>query len=351
MITQTLKEKNLQAEIFCASIVADEIERMWNTRRQDIAAIAREIWARKPRAVVFFGSGGSAAALYSGYYAMMRYSKLPSAFLLSPEIVSARPALLNQETVAIGASYSGQTVDTLRAKQFLEEHDVPLLAVTRFEQAELAQGAAWSVTYNSKALYSSPVFLMILLTVELCRARDEWSSDLDALEQALCALPSLLRSISEASRELADRSAAALSDGKLLVLAGGGSYALGHMMAFDMFGEYLKQYCAFLHYGEFRHGPLEIVRNGEPTMMFLMGNDASRPFAQATIAFGRRNGARTVVFDVAELAPRAHPMLDPLVLYPSQLWVLYELACQRGLDLDHYHYMHVTPYAEGDTFF
>jgi len=43
--------------------------------------------------------------------------------------------------------------------------------------------------------------------------------------------------------------------------------------AYDMFGEFLKEYCAYIHMGEFRHGPLEIVRPGEPTMLILTGND------------------------------------------------------------------------------
>jgi hypothetical protein len=38
-------------------------------------------------------------------------------------------------------------------------------------------------------------------------------------------------------------------------------------MAYDMFGEFLKDHCAYIHAGEFRHGPLETVRQGEPTML------------------------------------------------------------------------------------
>ncbi len=123
------------------------------------------------------------------------------------------------------------------------------------------------------------------------------------------------------------------------------------MMAYDMFGEFLKEYSAYIHYGEFRHGPLEIVRPGEPTMLFLMGNDASRPFAEEGIAFATGNGAKVVVFDGKELAPHAHPMFDALVLYQSQIWLLYYMACRRGVDLDNYKYMHVVPYAAGDTYF
>jgi fructoselysine-6-P-deglycase FrlB-like protein len=342
---------NLEAEIFTAPIVAGEIERMWNTRREAVRAIAQEIAARKPRSVLWFGSGGSAAALYSGYYAMLRCSTLPANYIISPELTGLDPAGLDRDVVAIGASYSGKTVDTLAARRLLDRRGVPQLAITRKPEAELARGAAWNLTYDSRALYSSPAWLSMLLVVELERARGNASEAVETLGRALEGVPGLLVAISEASRETARRNASELDDGKLLVLAGGAACALGYMMAFDMFGEYLKRYCAFLNYGEFRHGPLEIVGQGEPLMMFLMGNDGTRPYAEATLAFARKHGARTVVFDAAELSPGAHPALDALVLYLSQLWLLYFMAERRGLDLDHYDYMHVVPYTDADTFY
>lgn len=346
-----LEEKNLSAEIFSAPVVAGELARMWTEKRQAIRQIAQEIDARKPRNLVFFGSGGSSAALYSGYWAALHFLKLPVNYLLGPDLVSARPAGIDADTVAIGASYSGKTVDTIRAKEYLLSRGVPVFAITRKPDALLAQDARWSVTYESIALYSSPAFLTMMLVVELARERGEWSAGLDEFERALERLPELLAGISEASREMAARLEPQLDAEKLLVLSGGSAYTLGYMMAYDMFGEFLKQYCAYIHYGEFRHGPLEIVRPGEPTMLFLMGNDASRPFAEAGIAFSSSNGAKVVTFDAKELAPEAHPMFDALVLYQSQIWLLYYMACRRGVDLDNYKYMHVVPYAAGDTYF
>jgi fructoselysine-6-P-deglycase FrlB-like protein len=276
---------------------------------------------------------------------------MPVDYMISPDVVSLEPAALGADTIAIGASYSGKTMDTLAARDTLRKRGVLLLAVTRKPDAVLAEQATWSISYESVALYSSPAYLSLLLTVELGKACGQWTEELESFEQALEALPSLLRCIADESRQLAERGAAQLDGNKLLVMSGGCTYSLGYMMAFDMFGEYLKQYCAFLHYGEFRHGPLEIVRSGEPSMMFLMGNDSSRPFGEATLQFAQRNGAPTLVFDAAQLAPKAHPLLGALVLYQSQLWLLYYLACGRGIDLDAYKYMHITPYAAGDTFY
>src|SRR5262249_26047343 len=156
-------------------------------------------------------------------------------------------------------SYSGRTMDTLAARETLRRRGAPLLAITRRPDAALADEATWSISYESIALYSSPAYLSLLLTVELCKAFGQRTEELESFEQALESLPSLLRRIADASRQLAERRAAQLDGNKLLVLSGGCAYSLGYMMAFDMFGEYLKQYCAFLHYGEFRHGPLEIV--------------------------------------------------------------------------------------------
>ena len=347
----TLQETNLKAEIFSAPVVAGELARMWQEKRAAIQQVAREMAARNPRNIVFFGSGGSSSALYSGYWAALHYLALPVNYLLGPDITSVQPAIINEDSIAIGASYSGKTVDTIAAKNWIVGRGAPLFTITRYADAELAKGATWSVTYESIALYTSPAYLTMMLVVELARARGEWSRGIEELENNLEQLPALLASIGEASRDMAERLAPELDSGNLLVLSGGSAYTLGYMMAYDMFGEFLKEYCAYIHYGEFRHGPLEIVRPGEPTMLFLIGNDASRPFAEAGIKFGSANGAKTVVFDAKELAPGAHPMFDALILYQSQLWLLYFMACRRGVDLNNYKYMHVVPYAAGDAYY
>jgi fructoselysine 6-phosphate deglycase len=349
--TNTLEQKNLKAEIFSAPVVASELARMWNEKRAAVQVIAKEIHARNPRNLIFFGSGGSSAALYSGYWAALRYLKLPSHYLLAPDLVSAEPGILDGKSVAIAASYSGKTVDTLQARGVVLASGAPLFAITRRPDAELAKGATWSVTYEGITLYSSPAYLTMLLVVELARLRGESLAEVDKLEKALEALPGLLDKIYEPSRELAARLAPETENGKLLVLSAGASYSLGHMMAYDMFGEFLKDHCAYIHAGEFRHGPLETVKQGEPTMLFLLGNDASRQFSEAGITFSKGNGARVVVFDAKELAPDAHPLCDALILYISQLWLLYFRATNRGIDLEDYKYMHVVPYAATDTYY
>lgn len=349
--TITLEQKNLKAEIFSAPVVAAELTRMWKEKRSSIREIAKEIHARSPRNLVFFGSGGSSSALYSGYWAGLNFLKLPCHYVIAPDLVAARPGILDAQSVAIAASYSGKTVDTLQARGVVLESKTPLFSITRRADAELAKGATWSVTYESVALYSSPAYLTMLLVIELARLRGESLGQADKLEEALESLPALLEKIYEPSRELAARLAPQLEGGKLVVLSAGAACTLGYMMAYDMFGEFLKDHCAYIHAGEFRHGPLETVRQGEPTMLFLVGNDQSRQFSEAGIAFSKGNGAKVVVFDAKELAPGAHPLCDALILYISQLWLLYYRATNRGIDLEDYKYMHVVPYAAADTYY
>src|SRR5437868_5475134 len=126
-----LEEKNLKAEIFSAPVVADELARMWSEKRASIRQVAKEIVARKPRSIVFTASGGSAAALYSGYWAALQYLKVPVNYLLGPDILSTHPAALDEHCVAITASYSGKTMDTVRTKELLLKQGVPIFAITR----------------------------------------------------------------------------------------------------------------------------------------------------------------------------------------------------------------------------
>jgi fructoselysine 6-phosphate deglycase len=350
-LTENLAEKNLKAEIFSAPVVADELGRMGKEKHAQLVEIAREIHDRKPSTILYFGSGGSSAALFSGYWAALSLLKQPVNYLLAPDIIASAPAIIDRQCVAIGASYSGKTVDTMRAKRWLLERKVPLFSITRRADAELAKDATWKMTYESIALYSSPAYLTMQLAIEFARLRNEWSPELEKFEASLHALPGLLRKIYEPSRQMAEEKAKELDEGKLVVLSGGAATMLGYMFAYDMFGEFLKRHAAFIHCGEFRHGPLEIIRPGEPTMLFVIGNDRSRLFAEAGVKFARGNRARVVTFDARELAPEAHPLLDAILLYNSQLWLLYYMACRKDLDLDDYKYMHQVPYADDDTYF
>src|SRR5215472_12118911 len=99
MITEELTKKNLNAEIFSAPVVADELARMWAEKRAGIREVAQEIHTRQPRNIVYFGSGGSAAALYSGYWAGLHFLKLPVHYLLAPDIVAATPAIIDDCSV------------------------------------------------------------------------------------------------------------------------------------------------------------------------------------------------------------------------------------------------------------
>ena len=57
----------------------------------------------------------------------------------------------------------------MRTRDRLLKQGVPLFAITRYADAELAQGATWKVTYESIALYSSPAYLTMCLVVDLAR--------------------------------------------------------------------------------------------------------------------------------------------------------------------------------------
>ncbi len=175
-----LAEKNLKAEIFSAPVVADELERMGKEKHAQIADIAKEIYKRKPNTILYFGSGGSSSALFSGYWAALSLLKQPVSYLLAPDIIASSPAILDENCVAIGASYSGKTVDTLRAQRWLLERNVPLFSITRRPDAELAKGATWSMTYESIALYSSPAYTTMHSPSNwrVCAARDRrrWTS-------------------------------------------------------------------------------------------------------------------------------------------------------------------------------
>jgi len=350
-MSEELLEKNKKAEIFCIPYAADEIERLIDEKQGQIKEIAEEIHARNPKWLIFVGSGASWCTLYTGQYLMDRYSSLPCAIYWGPELYDRHPCLLTGDAFAILASYSGKTADTLRALEVFKENNVPTLAISKDGKGPLAQQADLLLTYESAALYTSPMVEVVMLLLELMRLRGESLRECEEISGALRKLPSNMRSILAKSEEVAVRQTDNFKDDSpLWVIAGGALAGFGYQYAYTSIMEYLRTPAIYLHPGEFRHGPLEVLGNEKPAMIHLIGYGGCREYSLMTYEFCKKHGAKVLALDAADYF-RTHPVLSPFALFPVFQYFLLYMAQAKGIDLDEYIYMHVVPYKRGEAYF
>lgn len=87
-----------------------------------------------------YGVGSSSMIANDAYYRFMRIG-LPVYAVTDPHISSVSASFLTPACVAIGVSYSGKTVETLRAVEIAKKQGAKIIALTSYAHSPLAQMA------------------------------------------------------------------------------------------------------------------------------------------------------------------------------------------------------------------
>lgn len=336
----------LEKEIISAHINAGETEKIYKNQKNEILELAKQIHKKNYKRILFTACGASYSILFSGIYLLNTYSNLDAYIYQCPELLCQKPVKFSNDTFAIAASYSGKTEDTIDALDYLNMQNIPNMAIVKDPGGPIGGKAQGTLSYNSKSLYIAPLFQLYILLVELMRLRGECPQAkiiLNDLER----IPEIIANVNESCRENARELAEKYSNENLIYILGSGPlYGLAYQIALTTLTEYLKMDSSVINPVEFRHGPLEMVRKGRPTLAFLLGNDKSRIYGERTLNFCRKYGAKTFYWDVKAYNFSIHPDLSPFIIHTATQWYLLYCSILKGFDLDNYLYMHKVLYYE-----
>jgi fructoselysine-6-P-deglycase FrlB-like protein len=350
MMDPVLLAKNQRAEISSYLIAADEIEKSLEANRRELSGLARFLLEQAPDRILLLGSGASWVTLYSGYYFLQTCTSIPAAHRYGPEFLADEPQeLARGKTVAILASYSGNTADTVNAARACRERGIPTIALCRARKGKLMEQADRLLTYESVCLYTSAMANLLWLLAEYAGLRGH-KAEGARMQEELRRLPDRFRGALARSEEVAREAAERLKDQEFFYVLGDGAvWALAYQFGYTNLMEYAKVDAACLRGCEWRHGPLEVLPRS-PAMIQFVGTDPGRQYALATQAYCRARGARLAVFDSKDYFD-CHPVLAPFALHTvSQLFLIYYCTL-HGRDMDAYGEMHVRPYIAGETYF
>jgi len=350
MMDPVLLAKNQRAEISSYLIAADEIEKSLEANRRELSGLARFLLEQAPDRILLLGSGASWVTLYSGYYFLQTCTSIPVAHRYGPEFLADESQeLARGKTVAILASYSGNTADTVNAARACRERGIPTIAICRTRKGQLMEQADRLITYESVCLYTSAMANLLWLLAEYAGLRGH-KAEGARMQEELRRLPDRFRGALAKSEEVAREAVERLKDQEFFYVLGDGAvWALAYQFGYTNLMEYAKVDAACLRGCEWRHGPLEVLPRS-PAMIQFVGTDPGRQYALATQAYCRARGARLAVFDSKDYFD-CHPVLAPFALHTvSQLFLIYYCTL-HGRDMDAYGEMHVRPYIAGETYF
>jgi glucosamine--fructose-6-phosphate aminotransferase (isomerizing) len=323
--------------MFAEAREAPEVVRLQRERnRAVIAALGERLRDRRPRAVVTLARGSSDhAATFARYLIETRAGVLTSS--ASPSVGSVYAATPDLDgTMVLTISQSGRSPDLLAAAERASASGALLVAMVNDEASPLAEMADLLIPLaagQERSVAATKSFIASLAaTLDLLAA---WSED-DSIDAALEALPGTL----SASWEM-NWSAAlpALSESDAIYIA-----ARGHGLAIAQEAALkLKETCGMhaeaFSAAEVRHGPMAVVREGLPVLLFGQNDQSLRSVAELAEEFASR-GANVISAGVPDAPGIQLPIIDadPLVAPVLQIASFYRLAnalaFARGRDPD-----------------
>ncbi|MDQ3890395.1 MAG: glutamine--fructose-6-phosphate transaminase (isomerizing) [Actinomycetota bacterium] len=311
-----------------------------------------EVDVRELRRIVLVACGTAYHAGVSARYAIEEWARILCDADIASEWRYRRP-ILDEHTLVVGISQSGETADTLAALRLARASGAPTLAITNmmgtqitreadgvlFTRAGIEMGVAATKTFTAQ------VALLLLLALELAQERGEISaSDHSELLRALESLPDMIASFLDGAHPV-DEIAERYADRPFFLYLGrntGLPVCLeGALKLKEISYIPTEAYSA----GEMKHGPIALLDEETPVvcvatnsgvyekMISNMQEVRARGAQVIAVATHGNEPIQHLVEDVVYV-PDTHPFLQAiLAVVPLQL-LAYRIARLRGLDVD-----------------
>jgi glucosamine--fructose-6-phosphate aminotransferase (isomerizing) len=306
--------------------------------------------------IIIIACGTAAYAGEVTKYALEKWAKIPTSVELAHEF-RYRDPIVNDKTLVIAISQSGETMDTLMATRYAKEKGSKVLAICNTQGATLARESD-AVLYTHAgpevAVASTKAFTAQITAGQLVALSLAWQhrglseSELKAIGQELLKLPRQIEIVLQQGKQVAQL-AKQLKDAKSVLFLGRN---VGFPIAME--GALKLKELAYIHAegfaaGELKHGPIALIEQGQPVIVVVpspRGQDSLHPKVVSNIQEIKARGARVIAVaeegdaEVAKFAdqvffvPQTHPyMAAQLSVVPLQIFAA-ELASAKGLDVD-----------------
>lgn len=311
---------------------------------------------RRVDKVVIVACGTAFHAGMIAKYAIEHWTRVPCEVEVASEF-RYRDPILNDRTLVIAISQSGETMDTLMALRHAREQGAKVLAICntngstipRESDAVLYTHAGPEVAVASTKAFLTQLVACYLVALYLGQVRGtKWGDEILTVIQELREAPKQVEQVlttMEPVRELAR----SLADAKSVLFLG---RHVGYPVAME--GALKLKELAYMHAegfaaGELKHGPIALIEEGLPVVVVVpspRGRSILHDKIVSNIQEIRARGARTIVIaeegdeavvpyaDHLIRIPVTPVLLQPLVsTVPLQVFAC-ELATAKGHEVD-----------------
>ena len=261
-----------------------------------------------------------------------------------------RDPLVDEKTLCIFISQSGETADTIAALKLCREKGAKTLAMTNVIGSSITREADYSIYTHagpeiavaSTKAYTSQVILIVTLAIYFAEILGLSTTSLDTLKKDILELPKKIEETLKLSESIKDFSKKVAQEKDIYFLGRG----IDEVVAKE--GSLKLKEISYIHSesypaGELKHGAIALIEN-DITVVGIMTDPDLTPKMVSNIQEVITRGAKTLVvtnqkldtsmFDITIEIPETNTLLSPILsIIPLQLFAYY-ISKEKGLDVD-----------------
>lgn len=306
--------------------------------------------------IIVLACGTSAYAGQVAKYAIEHWCRIPTEVELSHEF-RYRDPIVDDKTLIVSLSQSGETMDTLMAVRYAREQGAKTIAICntngstipRESDAVLYTHAGPEIAVASTKAFLAQITAAYLLGLYLAQLRGNlFQGQIKDVLADLAKVPAKIAQVLANDGQIKEL-ARSMADTRSVLFLG---RHVGFPVAME--GALKLKELAYIHAegfaaGELKHGPIALIEEGQPVIVVVpspRGRDSLHAKVVSNIQEVRARGAKTIVIaEEGDESVRAHAehvfyipettaLLAPLLTtVPLQIFAC-ELATAKGYDVD-----------------
>ena len=261
-----------------------------------------------------------------------------------------RDPLLDEKTLCIFISQSGETADTIAALKLSKEKGAKTIAISNVIGSSITREAHYSIYTHagpeiavaSTKAYTSQVILLTILSIYFAEILEVNNSEIDTLKKDILELPKKIEDTLKVSKNIESFAKRVYQEKDIFFLGRGIDETVakeGSLKLKEISYIHSESYAA----GELKHGPIALIEKG----ITVIGIMTDKNLVEKTISNIQEvitRGAKTLIvtnqnidnkmFEEVINIPSTNTLISPILsIIPLQLFSYY-IAKEKGLDID-----------------
>eukprot|EP00173_Palmaria_palmata_P004759 Plantae.Rhodophyta-Palmaria_palmata.ctg7161.p1 GENE.Plantae.Rhodophyta-Palmaria_palmata.ctg7161~~Plantae.Rhodophyta-Palmaria_palmata.ctg7161.p1 ORF type:complete len:413 (+),score=79.25 Plantae.Rhodophyta-Palmaria_palmata.ctg7161:60-1241(+) len=311
---------------------------------------------RRSTRMIFVACGTSYHSCLAARQVLEELAELPVSVELASDFLDRQTPIFRSD-VCVFVSQSGETADTLEALHYVKKHQALTVgivntvgsSISRLTDCGIHLNAGAEIGVASTKVYTSQIIVMVCMALFLSSDSRSKQERRKEIFQALVELPAkvgeCLKMLNNQMKELADR----MKGSQSILLFGRGYQYATCLEATLKVKEVSYVHTEGIHAGELKHGPLALVDEDMPLILFANKDSTAPKVHNALNQVTARGGMSNMVIvctqgdedvlcfrdkaEIVEVPPTVDCLQCIVSIIPMQLFSYY-LAVARGHNVD-----------------